>query len=557
MKRIFTISAALIFAVNVCLPDQQAIAQVPQKMSYQAVIRNSSDQLVADHAVRMKISILQGSATGTAVYVETQSKSTNANGLVTVEIGGGTIVSGTFTGIDWPAGPYFIKTETDPTGGTSYTITGTSQLLSVPYALYSKSSADGFATVYSEADKRPVLIENGNIGIGTSPQNWAKLDINGRMNVGPGQDTWGSQVNINALSLEKGKAYALTSTGGNAGEGQGKLLFACCGKGNIMVMDSSLKVGIGTNNPNSKLDVMGEINVNNNKIINVATPVNATDAATKTYVDGAITNNNTNIVTITGNQSIAGLKYFTNQLHANNTIRITNTATNKSLFIQQTNLYSFISNKANFDGQGSANNGILFLNGQEEVRITCGTANVIGTAVMNIKPEGISVLGEINANNNLIRNVHTPTLGSDAANKAYVEGYVDNILSQVTIHTIGESYGGGIVFYVTPNGQHGLIAETIDQSQDINWYLAQNLISTSAYHSTIGKNYTDWRLPTKNELNLLYNQKAIVGGFSSTISYWSSTEVPDIAWARKFDVGGLGDFVDKTYTICVRSVRNF
>jgi hypothetical protein len=70
--------------------------------------------------------------------VETQTTNTNANGLVTLEIGSGTIVSGTFSGIDWSNGSYFIKTETDPTGGTSYTITGTSQILSVPYAIYSK-----------------------------------------------------------------------------------------------------------------------------------------------------------------------------------------------------------------------------------------------------------------------------------------------------------------------------------------------------------------------------------------------------------------------------------
>lgn len=115
-----------------------AFAQSPDKMSYQAVVRNASDALVTSTAVGMQISILQGSATGSAVYVETQSPTTNANGLVSLEIGTGTVVSGDFTTIDWANGTYFIKTETDPTtaGGTNYTITGTSQLLSVPYALH-------------------------------------------------------------------------------------------------------------------------------------------------------------------------------------------------------------------------------------------------------------------------------------------------------------------------------------------------------------------------------------------------------------------------------------
>lgn len=115
-------------------------AQSPHRMSYQAVVRNSSFALVVSAPVGMKISILQGSATGTAVYVETQTPSTNANGLATIEIGGGTVVTGTIASINWAAGPYFIKTETDPAGGTNYTIASTTQLLSVPFALYSANS---------------------------------------------------------------------------------------------------------------------------------------------------------------------------------------------------------------------------------------------------------------------------------------------------------------------------------------------------------------------------------------------------------------------------------
>ena len=77
---------------------------------------------------------------GSAVYEETHTTTSNANGLVTLEIGGGTVVSGTMATINWANGPYFIKTETDPSGGTNYTITGISQLLSTPYALYAKTS---------------------------------------------------------------------------------------------------------------------------------------------------------------------------------------------------------------------------------------------------------------------------------------------------------------------------------------------------------------------------------------------------------------------------------
>lgn len=129
MKRTMTIIAAIVLSIS-------AIAQAPQKMSYQAVIRNSSNALVSSKTIGMKISILLGSATGTVVYTETHTPATNANGMVSIEIGGGT----GFNTINWANGPFFIKTETDPAGGTNYTITGTSQLLSVPYALYAKTA---------------------------------------------------------------------------------------------------------------------------------------------------------------------------------------------------------------------------------------------------------------------------------------------------------------------------------------------------------------------------------------------------------------------------------
>lgn len=132
-KRIVNTAIMLLIAMNM-------FAQAPQKMSYQAVIRNASNALVVNQNIGMQISILQGSPNGTVAYAETQTPMTNTNGLVSVEIGTGTVVSGDFTLIDWAAGPYFVKTETDPTGGTNYTITGTTQLLSVPYALYAKST---------------------------------------------------------------------------------------------------------------------------------------------------------------------------------------------------------------------------------------------------------------------------------------------------------------------------------------------------------------------------------------------------------------------------------
>lgn len=151
MKQITTILASIILSITV-------FAQAPQTMSYQAVVRDSVNKLVQNSPIGMRVSILEGSVLGPAVYVETHNPTSNENGLITLKIGGGTIVSGTFqNGIFWAGGPYFIKTEIDPLGGTAYTITSTSELLSVPYSNYSHTSgylispATAIIGVYGEA----------------------------------------------------------------------------------------------------------------------------------------------------------------------------------------------------------------------------------------------------------------------------------------------------------------------------------------------------------------------------------------------------------------------
>ncbi|MBK7384725.1 MAG: hypothetical protein IPI81_15550 [Flavobacteriales bacterium] len=118
-------------------------AQAPRKMSFQAVLRDNADALIVNGAVGVRASVLQGTINGAAVFVETHTTTTNANGLVTLVIGDGNPVSGTMDAIDWANGPYFLKTETDPNGGSAYTISGTSQLLSVPYALHAANNMQG------------------------------------------------------------------------------------------------------------------------------------------------------------------------------------------------------------------------------------------------------------------------------------------------------------------------------------------------------------------------------------------------------------------------------
>jgi hypothetical protein len=401
MKKIFTIAAALMMTASVW-------AQSPEKMSYQAVVRDAGNALVSSIAVGMQLSILQGSATGTAVYVATQTPTTNINGLVSLEIGAGTVVSGDFSTIDWSAGPYFIKTETDPTGGTTYTITGTSQLMSVPYALHA-NTADSIAGGVSITETDPVFgasIANGITALDTA--NW------------------------------------------------------------------------------------------NNHIIDTDTQLDSTDIANLGYNAGGITTE------VDGS--------VTNEIQ---TISRTGTTVNLS------------------NGGGTFTDSVN--------TYTAGTGIAISAS-----------------------NVISASTGSALA--------------------IGDSYQGGIIFWLDASGQHGLIAATADQSTGIQWYNGSNTTTNAvrdgigagkfnteriianqgpgAYAAQIcanyqGGNYGDWYLPSKYELNLLYLQKTVVGGFASNNYYWSSTEYINYdAWDQAFS-NGSQDNANKSSTSFVRAVRAF
>lgn len=146
MKSLFTLSF-------LCL-SFLSFSQAPEKMSYQAVIRDASDNLVTNQSIITQISILQGSLTGTSVYTESQMLLTNQNGLLTMEIGTGLTSSPPFSSIDWSNGPYYLKTETT-ISGSSNTISGTTQLLSVPYSLYAKTAYTVINDSVNDADSDP------------------------------------------------------------------------------------------------------------------------------------------------------------------------------------------------------------------------------------------------------------------------------------------------------------------------------------------------------------------------------------------------------------------
>ncbi|MCD4682346.1 MAG: hypothetical protein K8R86_03600, partial [Bacteroidales bacterium] len=165
MKIIYSI-LIIIFSIQVI------IAQPPQAFKYQAVVRDNAGEVLQNQAVGIRISIHDVTAGGTIVYQETFTDTTNQFGLVNLEIGTGTQTIGTFTGINWGSNSKFLEIEIDPNGGNSYVSVGTSELLSVPFALYAKDDGDWTTSGYDIYSSN-----SGKVGIGTSTPE-GKLSIN-------------------------------------------------------------------------------------------------------------------------------------------------------------------------------------------------------------------------------------------------------------------------------------------------------------------------------------------------------------------------------------------
>jgi len=136
MKNLFTLIIAL------CLLSFNLLAQAPQAFKYQAVARDAGGAVLSDQVLGIKISILQGGPSGSVMYSETHNDTTNQFGLFSIEIGNGMLVSGDFNAIAWGDTSCYVQVEMDETGGSAYTLIGTSQLLSVPYALHAKTATD-------------------------------------------------------------------------------------------------------------------------------------------------------------------------------------------------------------------------------------------------------------------------------------------------------------------------------------------------------------------------------------------------------------------------------
>ncbi len=225
------------------------IAQSPQAFKYQTVIRDNGGEVLSNQNVSFQISILEGSITGTAAYIETHDTITNEVGLVSLEIGNGDIVSGMFTDIDWGVDSYFLKVDLDETGGTSYQLMGASQLLSVPYSLYSESTGD---TTRWRKNNDKLYYNDGNVGIGISnPFTKLTVDGTGYFN----GDAFFVDYDTNEVFID---LYNITSDWLIvAAADTNRLDFRVWDGDTVLSTMANGNVGIGTIVPDAKLDIRG------------------------------------------------------------------------------------------------------------------------------------------------------------------------------------------------------------------------------------------------------------------------------------------------------------
>ena len=552
-----------------------SFSQAPEGVNYQMVVRNFTNTLVTNSPMAIRVQIRQTSATGTIVYSERHPVTTSVQGLVNLVIGSGTVLSGTFSTIQWANGPYFACFAIDFTGlaGTNYQDYGSQQLMSVPYALYAKSAGATLnqwqygtgvpAGTSGVTGNYYYNTSNGNIYYKQNGTTWILVgNIMGPTGVQGLQGATGAQ-GPQGIQGSTGSVGSTGNTGANGLNGPQGATGPSGTNGingtngfNTLVATTTVTAGAQCTTGGVKLEY--GLDINNNGLLDAS---EITSSLTKYVCNGLVgttgPNGQQGPIGLTGPSGPQGLQGIQGLAGANGPAGATGPAgTNGTAVLNGTTAPS----------STFGSNGDFYIN--------TTTNTLYGPKVGGTWPSGISLVGPTGTTGPQgIQGLTGASGPAGPAGPAGLTGPTGPIgltgpqgpsgSSTLPTYTIGYwPELGGYVFRISSDGKHGLVCETIDQGTSEATF-AQNLISDPSTHSTAGAKFMDWRVPTLIELNEMYSQRIAIGNFQ-TLWYWSSVAQSGSSnyyWYQNFGnvivIGPINQGYGQ-YNICsVRSVRSF